>query len=187
MPSRKQNNRRSIRLRDFDYSSPGEYFITICTQNRKCLFGKIIDGEMESNEIGIIARKFWQQIPDRYENVNLDAFVVMPNHIHGIIGIEYSLESRPAGVIHELPLQIDDRENYRKSRRKMYLPKIIGWYKMNVSKQSNIILDNTGDRFWQRNYYEHIIRNEKSLHQIRDYILNNPASWKEDQNHPENF
>lgn len=187
MPSRDQHNRRSIRLRDYDYSSPGEYFITICTQNRECLFGEVVDGEMESNKIGQIALRFWKQIPDRYENVILDAFVVMPNHVHGIVGIEYDMESHPVGAIYELPLQDDDPEKFRKSRRQMYLSKIIGWYKMNVAKQSNIILDNTGNRFWQRNYYEHIIRNEKSLNRIKNYIQNNPASWEEDQNHPNNL
>jgi REP element-mobilizing transposase RayT len=146
-----------------------------------------VDGEMESNEIGQIAERFWQRIPERYKNIILDAFVVMPNHIHGIIGIKYDMESEFVGAIHELSLQHENPEEYRKSRRQMYLSKIIGWYKMNVAKKSNVILDNTGNKFWQQNYYEHIIRNEKSLNRIRDYILNNPVSWEEDQNHPDNM
>ena len=93
----KSHNRQSIRLQDHDYSSPGEYFITICTQNRECLFGDVVNGKMVLNECGKIAEKFWYQIPDRYKNVVLDAIVVMPNHIHGIIGIEY----HPVGAIHE--------------------------------------------------------------------------------------
>lgn len=138
-----------------------------------------MDGEMVLNEIGESAKHFWNKIPPRYENIILDTFVVIPNHIHGIIGIEYNMNS--------LPVDNVDPEKFRKSRRQMYLSKIISWYKMNVAIKSNIILENTGNRFWQRNYYEHLIRNEKSLNRIRDYILNNPVSWEEDQNHPDNF
>ncbi|MGM0377476.1 MAG: transposase [Bacteroidota bacterium] len=188
---KQHKNRRSIRLQGYDYSSPGEYFITICTQNRESLFGDVINGEMVLNDVGIIAREFWNRISERYENVVLDTFIVMPNHVHGIIGIEYHPErdQHPVGAIHELPLRDgnSDSETYRKQRRQMLLSKIIGWYKMNVAKQANILLNNTGNRFWQRNYYEHIIRDDKSLHRIRDYIINNPAQWEEDMNHPDNI
>ena len=184
-------NRRSIRLRDFDYSSPGEYFVTICTHQRECLFGDVVGGEMVLNEIGEIAAKYWYQIPGRYENVVIDAFVVMPNHVHGIIGIEFNpdRDKQPVGAIHELPLQVGDTdfETFRKQRRQMLLSKIIGWYKMNVSKQVNILLNNTGNPFWQRNYYEHIIRNEKSYLRIQNYIINNPSKWGDDLNHPQNM
>ncbi|MCC5941738.1 MAG: transposase [Balneolaceae bacterium] len=184
-------NRRSIRLKGYDYSSPGEYFITICIQNRECLFGDILNGEMVLNEIGDIAQDFWYRIPERYDDVITDAFVVMPNHIHGIIGIEYNPDHvpHPVGAIHELPLRDGETnyEAYRKQRRQMLLSKIIGWYKMNVAKRANILLENTGNRFWQRNYYEHIIRNERSLNRIRDYIINNPIQWVEDINHPDNI
>ncbi len=143
---------------------------------------------MELNEIGEIAHNFWYQIPARYGHVVLDASVVMPNHIHGIIGIEAENDSHHVGAIHELPLRDDtDPEIYRKNRRNMLLSKIIGWYKMNVAKQGNILLNNTGHRFWQHNYYEHIIRNERSLNRIRNYIIDNPAKWEEDENHPDNL
>ncbi len=184
MGSHNKYNRQSIRLKGYDYSSPGEYFITICTHNRKHIFGNVADGEMRLNEYGVVARDFWCQIPKRYGNVILDEFVVMPNHFHGIIGIEYKFEQNPVGAIHELPLRDGfkiNSKNEQMKRRKMLLPKIIGWYKMNVSKQVNILLGNTGRRFWQRNYYEHIIRNDKSLHHIRDYIINNPTKWEEDR------
>jgi len=191
---KQHKNRRSIRLRGYDYSSPGEYFITICTQNRELFLGDVVNGEMVLNDIGVIARDFWNRIPERYEHVVLDAFVVMPNHIHGIICIEYhpghpAGAIHPVGAIHELPLRDGNSgpETYRKQRRQMLLSKIIGWYKMNVAKQANILLNNSGNRFWQRNYYEHIIRNEKSLHRIKDYIINNPAQWDDDMNHPNNI
>ena len=184
-PRKQYKNRRSIRLQNYDYSSPGEYFITICTNNRECLFGDVVSGKMVLNECGKIADEYWTQIPHKYKNVFLDAFVVMPNHIHGIIGVE----SHPVGAIHELPLQDgnSDPETYRKQRRQMLLSKIIGWYKMNVAKQANILLNNTDNRFWQRNYFEHIIRNEKSFQRIQDYIINNPAQWEDDMNHPANI
>ena len=98
----------------------------------------------------------------------MDEFIIMPNHIHGIIFI--------VGAIHELPLQ--------KYRRKMLLPKVIGYFKMNTAKQFNQILNRTGQPFWQRNYYEHIIRNEKELNRIREYIQNNPLKWELDRENP---
>ena len=148
---KKQKPRRSIRLQSYDYSSPGEYFVTICIQNRRCLFGDVVDGEMRLNRLGRIAWGTWFQIPDRFENVTLDAFLVIPNHVHGIIRIE----SNPVAAIHELQQRDDynvdlykvwNHESYRKRRRKMLLPKIMGWYKMNVSKQVNIIIKKTGNR-----------------------------------------
>ena len=185
---KKQKPRRSIRLQSYDYSSPGEYFVTICIQDRRPLFGDVVDGEMRLNRLGRIAWERWYQIPDRFKNVTLDVFVVMPNHVHGIIGIE----SNPVAAIHELqqrganPENRDDlkfnSEEYRKRRRQMLLPKIIGWYKMNVSKQANIIIKKTGNRFWQRNYYEHIIRDDQALNRIRNYIIHNPSKWERDRN-----
>ncbi|PWN06866.1 transposase [Rhodohalobacter mucosus] len=207
-------DRRSIRLQGYDYSNPGEYFVTICTQNRECVFGDVVKHKMALNEIGDIARYYWYRIPERYDDVVIDAFVVMPNHVHGIIGIEYNPvrdahsaginkpdgANQSVGAIHELPLpempQRDnmsppgvatDFETYRKQRRQMLLSKIIGWYKMNVAKRANMLLHNSGNRFWQRNYYEHIIRDEQSLNRIREYIVSNPERWDDDMNHPENI
>ncbi|HEX6982374.1 MAG TPA: transposase [Balneolaceae bacterium] len=189
--NRKKHNRRSIRLQGYDYSSPGQYFVTICTQNRECLLGKIKGCAVSLNEMGSIAEKFWQKIPKRYENVELDSHIVMPNHFHGIVKIN----DGHVGVIHESPLRgrkyddlrETDPEQYRKKRRNMLLPKIIGWYKMNVSKRINQIQGTPGEKVWQRNYYEHIIRDDQSLERIRYYIINNPARWEEDQNNPQNF
>ena len=142
---------------------------------------------MVLNEIGKIARDFWLRIPERYDSGILDAFIVMPNHVHGISGIEYNPGKNDSGNHHSPQGEETDIESYRKKRRQMLLPKIIGWYKMNVSKQANILLENTGNSFWQRNYYEHIIRNDQSLNRIRDYIINNPMQWEEDMNHPDNM
>jgi len=167
-------NRCSIRLKNYDYSSPGTYFITICTYNRQCLFGEIVNGEIRLNEYGEIANKYWYEIPKHYTNTQLDEYVIMPNHIHGIIFI--------VGAIHELPLQQNEFPQLIQ-RRKMLLPKIIGRFKMNAAKQINQIRQNHGIPVWQRNYYEHIIRNDNELNKIREYIINNPLTWQTDENY----
>lgn len=180
------HHRKSIRLKGYDYSSNGAYFITICVKNRECLFGEIIKNKMNLSEIGKIAHKFWQEIANHFENVQIDNFVIMPNHVHGIIVINN------VGVIHELPLlhelqpQSDDNFPENIKRRKMLIPKIIGRYKMNVSKNINQIIEAPAMSIWQRNYYEHIIRSEKSLNAIREYIINNPLKWALDKENPLN-
>jgi REP element-mobilizing transposase RayT len=167
-------NRRSIRLKNYDYSSPGAYFITIVTNNRQYLFGEIVNNEMILNEYGEIANKYWYEIPKHYTNTQLDEYVIMPNHIHGIIFI--------VGAIHELPLQQNEFSQLIQ-RRKMLLPKIIGRFKMNAAKQINQIRQTPGIPVWQRNYYEHIIRNDNELNKIREYIINNPLTWQTDENY----
>jgi len=170
-----RKSRRSLRLQEYDYSQPGAYFITICTHNRECLFGEIVQGEMKINEMGDLVRATWQQIAKRYPHTSVDAFVVMPNHIHGIIFIN-------VGAIHESPLQKSETTR----RRHMLLPKIIGYFKMNSAKKTNILRATLGTPLWQRNYYEHVIRNETDLEEIREYSENNRAKWLEDKNHPAN-
>jgi REP element-mobilizing transposase RayT len=119
----------------------------------------------------------WFKTETIRDNINLNAFVVMPNHIHGIIEI---VNTHPfVGAIHESPLQRNiNPELYRKHRRKMLIPKIIGWYKMNTAKQINQIRKTPGTKIWQRGYYDHIIRNEESLFHIWEYIKTNPMNWK---------
>jgi REP element-mobilizing transposase RayT len=99
MPSRKNHNRQSIRLRDYDYSSPGEYFITICTQNRECLFGQVVDGQMVLNDFGEIANKEWLQTEIIRDNVELDVFVIIPNHMHAIFGITAKIEKSGQSMV----------------------------------------------------------------------------------------
>jgi REP element-mobilizing transposase RayT len=177
-----KNNRKSIRLQSYDYSSPGHYFVTICTINREMLFGSVKNGQMFLNSLGKIAHKYWLRMPINYEYSRLHAFVVMSNHVHGIIQI--SQKPNPSvGAIHELPLRMGkmDQETYRKRRRKMYLSKIIGWYKMNVSREINSSLRFAGNSCWQRNYHEHIIRDQESLNKITEYIEMNPGLWEKDK------
>jgi putative transposase len=170
-PMRK--NRKGIRLRYYDYSQTGGYFITICTYNRKYLFGQVANQQITLNEAGDIVRRCWVKLANRFVNIELDSYVVMPNHIHGIIRVK----ENEVGAIHELPLQ-------RSQRRRMLIPKIIGFFKMNSAKYINRSRDTTGHTLWQRNYYEHIIRTENELSRIRGYIQNNPLKWGLDREDP---
>jgi len=154
--------RKSVRLGGYNYSQPGAYFVTICTHNRESYFDK-------SPQIKQIVQTHWNRLDTRFPQIELDEFVAMPNHIHGILFIA------EVGAIHELPLQ---------DRRKMLLPKAIGYYKMNTAKEINQLLNRTGQPFWQRNYYEHIIRNEEELNRIGQYIRNNPLKWELDRENP---
>jgi REP element-mobilizing transposase RayT len=163
------HHRRSIRLQGYDYSQNGAYYVTLCTQNRECLFGEIVNGEMILNEYGKIVEQCWNNLSNHYDNIELDAYVIMPNHFHGIIFITDNVRA-----IHELPLL---PQQSPQQRRKMLLPKIIGRFKMNSAKQINLMRNTPGISVWQRNYYEHIIRNDKSLENIRNYIINNPSKW----------
>jgi putative transposase len=185
---RKKYRAESIRLKNWNYSSNGYYFVTICTKGLIEHFGEIKNGIMGLNEMGCIAAKFWKEIPKHFPSVTLDEWVVMPNHVHGIIGIT----NPPPTVetIHELSLRTTGRINHelpawdKKQRRKMIIPKIIGRFKMQSAKQINILQNTKGNDFWQKNYYDRIIRNEKSLDAIREYIRNNPLKWEYDRNNP---
>ena len=170
------HHRRSIRLKGYDYSQAGLYFITICTQNRLCLFGKIVDDGRGTticvlNEYGGIAQKEWIQTSKMRPNIRLDVFVIMPNHMHGIIEI-----TDGRGTMHRAPTV----EQFGKPTSNT-IPTIIRGYKSSVTKQINILRNQHSVPVWQRNYYEHIIRNEKSYDQISEYIQTNPLKWQDDK------
>ncbi len=169
-------HRRSIRVPDYDYSQPGAYFITIVTRGRECLFGEIKDGEMHLNDSGRIVWDVWNSLPTRYPQIKLGAAVVMPNHFHGNVIIK----THPVGVIHELPL----REETRVERRRMTIPLVVGYFKMNTAKRINEILGSQGIPVWQRNYYEHIIRDDEEYNRIHLYIEANVANWVIDNENP---
>jgi len=145
-----RKNRKAIRLRDYDYSQAGGYFITICTYNREYLFGQVLNDQMMLNEKGEVVKQWWLKLEDKFTSVEMDSCVVMPNHIHGIIMIMRTKEDE-VGAIHELPLQ-----NGMIPRRQMLIPKMVGYFKMNSAKYVNQLRDVTGISLWQRNYYEHI-------------------------------
>jgi len=178
------HHRRSIRLKGYDYSQAGLYFITICIQDRLCLFGEIKNEEMVLNKYGRIAEKEWIVTPEMRPNIHLDVFVIMPNHMHGIIEI---VDCK--GTTHRAPT--DNRftthraptvEQFGKPTSNT-IPTIIRGYKSAVTKQINILQNQPGVPVWQRNYYEHIVRNEKSYLIISEYIMNNPFTWRDDKYH----
>lgn len=179
-----KHHRRSIRLKGFDYTKPGWYFVTICIQNRECLFGKIENGRMIVNNYGKIAETCWLTISDHFQKTKLDEYIIMPNHIHGIIEICNGV----VGARHAAPLQQSYSINSRNIETfgKPFpgsLSTIIRSFKSVFTNQINKINKTPGSKFWQRNYYEHIIRNEEELYQIRQYIITNPLKWQDDRFH----
>jgi putative transposase len=164
--------RKSIRFKEYDYSQPGDYFVTICTYNRECLMGEIEDGKVHLNDVGRIADIFWQDIPKHFSNVILDEYVIMPNHVHGIITIT---ERR------DVQLNVPTKGF---SPKKGTLSVIIRTYKAAVTTECRH--NHIYDFKWQQRFYDRIIRNEKELHNIRDYIAANDLEWSLDSNNPQN-
>jgi len=190
-----KHHRRSIRLKGYDYSSEGAYYVTIVTQGRECLFGEIVDGEMHINEYGEIVQKWWNELPIHFPNVQLGAFVIMPNHIHGIIFITTERRGEVVSPLEDPNNNIQDAdvdENVTLGRetlplRKRTLGQIVAYFKYQSTKEMNRIeTDKAITKFWQRNYYEHIIRDEKDLQNKTDYIEANPTLWDEDDDNPRN-
>ncbi|MGI6604111.1 MAG: transposase [bacterium] len=183
-----ERRRRSIRLKGYNYSQPGAYFITICTHDRECLFGAIFGGEMQLNDWGVITERCWTEIPSHFPNVALDAFVVMPNHVHGIIVIRK--RNAPVGARHAVPLQSTGifQTCIEQFGRPVSgsIPTIIRSFKAAVTRQINELRGTPGVPIWQRNYYEHVIRDEESLDRIREYVAGNPAQWDQDSENPAN-
>lgn len=167
------HHRRSIRLKNYDYSCTGMYFFTICIENRECLLGEIIEGQMHMSDAGRIVAETWQWLASQHDYIVLDEWVIMPNHIHGIVTIvdagrgDCKVGSRIAPTEKQKPLG-----------------RLIGAFKTVSSKRINIMRDSPGSKLWQRNYWEHIVRNEQSLQQIRQYIVHNPQTWIDDQLNP---
>jgi putative transposase len=173
-----KHHRRSIRLKGYDYTQAGMYFVTICIWQRECLLGNVVGTDLpissnndndinqptpmytELSRYGQVVQYNWNILAKKFSNVQLDEFVIMPNHIHGIIQLKASGE-KP-------------------------LSEIIQSFKTSSARRINQLRDSKGTPVWQRDYYEHIIRNEEALQKIRTYILNNPLSWQQDQLHPNN-
>jgi len=166
---KKLHNRHSIRLEHYDYSRNGYYFITLCTHDKKHLFGKIIDEKMHHNILGKIVHDLWDKL--QTDNIKPLNKIVMPNHFHGIIQISSGLE---------INREITDT-NKLIQRRKMLLPKIIGKFKMITAKEINKILNRKGKSVWQRNYHDHIIRDDDEYFNIIEYIEKNPEWWRKDK------
>ncbi len=168
-------HRRSLRLSGYDYSQANAFFVTICVAERRCLFGEIQNGMMKLSEAGQIVESEWLKTASLRPNVRLDEFVVMPNQFHGILWLDENRE----GTARRAPTNQRFGKPVSGS-----LPTIIGAFKAAVTNQINSLRGASGNSIWQRNYYEHVIRDEKSLNRIREYIINNPLSWDLDRENP---
>jgi putative transposase len=176
------HHRRSIRLKDYDYSRAGAYYVTICVQQRMCLLGEIAAGEMRLNEAGRMVHTAWNELPGKYPGVEIDEFIVMPNHFHGSIVLNVGAgpcacpdpnDGQPRGVA-PTGLSLPDVVHRFKSFT-------TAEYRNGVERLHWIAFPG---RFWQRNYYEHIIRDEREMNAIREYVRFNPSKWEEDEENP---
>jgi putative transposase len=169
------HRRKSIRIRGYDYTAPGRYYVTVCVKNRECLFGNIVNGEMHLNDFGRIVQHTWDELPNHFPTVALDALVIMPNHIHGIIGITdwvyyvgAQLNCAPTEIHTGWPLG-----------------HIVRSLKSFSTRNINALRGTPAHPVWQRNYYERVIRNDQELERIRRYIADNPAKWELDEKNPD--
>jgi REP element-mobilizing transposase RayT len=176
--------RRSLRLAHYDYSHAGAYFVTVCTNGRKCLFGRAIEDVISLNDIGRMVGTVWNDIPKYYPDVKVDAFVTMPNHIHGIIILGVGAGPRACP---------DEKQRTGQPRGvapTISLPDVVQRFKsLTTAKYIKGIAQNNWPpfqaRLWQRNYYEHVVRNENELNSIREYIELNPTKWVFDRENPD--
>lgn len=206
-------HRRSIRLKGYDYTQPGAYFITLCTAGRELLFGEIIDGAMNLYRLGLIVQKAWLELPRHYPNVVLDAMVIMPNHVHAVILL---VEDACTGTIDrgkdriaqlakgasdvgcripgsqpdpgepEATKEGDETRPFsaQTPNKRDALPEIVRAFKTYSAKRINAVRRTPGQPVWQRNYYEHIVRNDEEWENIRLYVNNNPQEWARDVENP---
>lgn len=168
------HHRRSIRLRDYDYTQTGAYFITVCTQTRQCLFGHIINGIIELNDAGKIVADEWIKTAELRHEIELDAWVVMPDHFHGILIINRR------GTARRVPTG-EPAENAERKTREQFgkpisgsIPTIVRSFKSAVTRRINALRNTPGTILWQRSYWERVIRDEFELDRIREYIRDNP-------------
>jgi putative transposase len=193
-----RHHRRSIRLQGYDYAQAGAYFVTICTQGRECLFGEIVDGEMHLNGAGRMIQLVWEELPHQYLGVGVDASIVMPNHIHGIIVLTgLDEEGQPRGVA---PTPMPDATAQPPvgagtearagpcacPKPRLSLPDVVHRFKSLTTARYRQGVIHQGwqpfpGRLWQRNYYEHIVRSKMALNAIRQYIQTNPLRWALDE------
>ncbi|MEN8122777.1 MAG: transposase [Bacteroidota bacterium] len=204
------HNRKSIRLKGYDYSKAGLYFITICVQNRACLFGNITNGKMNLNDAGVMVENEWVALPKRFQNIKLHEYIVMPNHFHAILEIvpknkntstqnenivgptlvvdPNNKKGHPNGQPQGMPQQ---ETNLDIPPRKKTLGDMVGAFQsITTVEYIRGVKNNNWQRFdkklWQRNYWEHIIRNEPEYYRIANYIRENPDKWDKDKLKPDN-
>jgi len=175
-----EKERRRLRLKEYDYSQPGAYFVTICTKDREHRFGEIVGGQMRSNGLAAAVQSCWNDLPNHYPNIELDEFVVMPNHVHGIIVIlDEPMVGEPTVGDGLRPSPTGPSPT-----RKHPLSEIVRAFKSFSARRINEITNTPGTPVWQRGYYDHIIRDDRSLTRIREYIAQNPQRWALDRENP---
>ena len=181
------HHRRSIRLDGYDYSQDGWYSVTMCVQDRACMFGNIENDQMRLNEAGIMVRTWWRKVGGKFSSVQTDEYIIMPNHFHGIVNVK----GQPHGVA---PTNGATEQHYDRSGQPrgvaLTLGDIVNWFKtMTTNQYIRGVKQNRwssfGGKLWQRNYYEHIIRNEDELNHVRQYIDENPLNWQTDEENPD--
>ena len=168
------HERKKQRLPGFDYSAPGAYFVTICVQGMQCRFGEVRNSNIVLNEVGMKARQCWLDLPNHYINCSLDEYVIMPNHVHGILHIV-------GNGLNNLKVTSPFPTECQPNVKQHGLPEIIRGFKTFSSRRINEITTEHSFR-WQKSYYERVVRDKNELHLIREYICNNPLSWELDKN-----
>ena len=171
--------RTSNRLQGWNYAAAAAYFVTIVVRDRACIFGEIIEGAMVVNRFGSIVVDSWHWLSEQYDHVELDAYIVMPNHLHGIVVIteDDGCPNVKAGIV-----EADDSKPNLPRRKP--LGRLIGAFKTVSTKQINQLRSTPDESVWQRGFYDRIIRNEAEFEAVREYILGNPAKWEEDAENP---
>lgn len=191
------HKRQSIRLKGYDYSQSGLYFITICCYQRECLFGNIINSQIILNDFGQLIKEEWLKSAEIRKEIEFDDFVIMPNHFHAIVIINQEINSdfmkndvdfqdNNVGANGRSPLGQIQSSRPKISMKPKSISSLIAGFKSATTKKINIIRNTPQNPVWQGNYYDHIIRNDESLARIREYVQNNPLSWENDQLHPNN-
>jgi putative transposase len=163
--------RKRLRLKEYDYSLGGTYYVTICTKDREDLFGKIVGGVMQMNQYANIVQRCLRELPEHYPDIMLDEFIIMPNHVHGIIII---IDDAVGTGLRPVPTRI----------KRYSLSEIVRAFKSFSARHINMIRKTTDTPIWQRSYYDHVVRNERSLNRIREYIRTNPEQWSWDKENP---
>lgn len=186
-----QQKRTSLRLDGYDYSKSGKYYVTICINNRENVMGDVLASKIILNKCGEMVKKWWEKLPKKFDLVSLDKFIIMPNHLHGII--EIMNRSSVGAIPCNRPCK-DDLfcHNFGFSNRKYILGRYISWFKrMSTNEYIRRVRKSNWEPFnkqlWQRNYFERIIRNRKELWKIRQYIARNPINWEYDEDNPVNW
>ncbi|MFH1321660.1 MAG: transposase [Bacteroidota bacterium] len=182
------HNRKSLRLKGFDYSRPGAYSITLCTQNRECLFGEIMNNEMIYNEYGLIVKQEWIKSEEIRNEIKLDVYQIMPNHLHAIVWIInvgddiYCRDKRPF-----IPTINKPGTKQIPKMRPRSLSSLMAGFESSATKKINQLRSSPGCKVWQYNFYDHIIRNKQELYRIGQYIIDNPKNWKNDEHNPKTY